>query len=43
LIAEITAKLPWGLHTNEPPLLDDLDGLLNDARSLVLARVPPEH
>jgi DNA repair protein SbcD/Mre11 len=43
LIAEITAKLPRGLHTNEPPLLYDLDGLLNDARSLVLARVPPEH
>jgi exonuclease SbcD len=42
LIAEITAKLPRGLHTNDPPLLDDLDGLLNDARSLVLGRVSPE-
>jgi DNA repair protein SbcD/Mre11 len=42
LIAEITAKLPRGLHTNDPPLPDDLDGLLNDARSLVLGRVSPE-
>jgi exonuclease SbcD len=42
LIAEITAKLPRGLHTNDLPLADDLDGLLNDARSLVLGRVSLE-
>jgi hypothetical protein len=42
LIMEITAKLPRGLHTNDLPLSDDLDGLLNDARSLVLGRVLPE-
>jgi DNA repair protein SbcD/Mre11 len=42
LIAEITAKLPRGLHTNDLPLADDLDGILQDARSLVLGRVSPE-
>jgi DNA repair protein SbcD/Mre11 len=42
LIAEITAKLPRGLRTNDQPLADGLDKLLNDARSLVLARASPE-
>jgi DNA repair protein SbcD/Mre11 len=42
LIAEITAKLPRGLRTNDQPLADSLDRLLNDARSLVLARASPE-
>jgi DNA repair protein SbcD/Mre11 len=42
LIAEITAKLPRGLHTNDLPLADDLDAILQDARSLVLGRVSPE-
>jgi exonuclease SbcD len=42
LIAEIAAKLPRGLRTNEQPLADGLDGLLSDARSLVLARASPE-
>ena len=37
LVAEITAKLPRGLETESPPE-DDLDRLLNDARSLVLGR-----
>jgi DNA repair protein SbcD/Mre11 len=42
LVAEITAKLPRGLHTSDPRLADDLDALLNDARALVLGRVAPE-
>jgi exonuclease SbcD len=42
LIAEITAKLPRSVHTNDPPLGDDLDTLLNDARALVLGRAVPE-
>jgi hypothetical protein len=42
LIAEITAKLPRGVHTNDLPFADDLDGILQDARSLVLGRVSPE-
>jgi DNA repair exonuclease SbcCD nuclease subunit len=42
LIAEITAKLPRGFHANDRPFADGLDGLLNDARSLVLARVSRE-
>jgi hypothetical protein len=42
LIAEITAKLPRGVHTNDLPVADDLDGILQDARSLVLGRVSPE-
>jgi exonuclease SbcD len=42
LIAEITAKLPRGLRTNDQPLADGLDRLLNDARSLVLARASAE-
>jgi hypothetical protein len=41
LIAEITAKLPRGLHTNDA-LVDDLDAVLNDARALVLGRVALE-
>jgi hypothetical protein len=43
LIAEITAKLPRSIHPNDPPLADDLDALLTDARALVLGRaVLPE-
>jgi DNA repair protein SbcD/Mre11 len=42
LVAEITTKLPRGLHTSDPRLADDLDALLNDARALVLGRVAPE-
>jgi DNA repair protein SbcD/Mre11 len=41
LIAEITAKLPRGISTNDLPLADELDGILQDARSLVLGRVSP--
>jgi exonuclease SbcD len=42
LVAEITAKLPRTLHANDPPLADDLDALLNDARALVLGRISTE-
>jgi DNA repair protein SbcD/Mre11 len=41
LIAEITAKLPRGISTNDLPLADELDGILQDARSLVLGRLSP--
>ena len=38
LIAEITGKLPRGLHTGGVPLANELDAILNDARALVLGR-----
>jgi DNA repair exonuclease SbcCD nuclease subunit len=38
LISDITGKLPGGIATNEAPLVEDLDALLNDARALVLGR-----
>jgi DNA repair exonuclease SbcCD nuclease subunit len=42
IVAEITAKLPRGLHTEDRRLVDDLDGLLDDARALLLGRAAPE-
>lgn len=42
LVAEITAKLPRGIHTSEAQVIDDLDALLSDARALVLGRATPE-
>jgi DNA repair protein SbcD/Mre11 len=42
LVADISTKLPRGLHTSEAPLTDDLDVLLNDARALVLGRAAQE-
>ena len=43
LIADITAKLPRGPHTNEAQLTSNLDALLIDARALVLGRATQEH
>src|SRR5580704_11394265 len=43
LIADITAKLPPGPHTNEAQLTSNLDALLIDARALVLGRATQEH
>jgi DNA repair exonuclease SbcCD nuclease subunit len=42
LVADITAKLPRGLQTSDAPLAEDLDGLLNDARTLVSGRAAVE-
>jgi len=42
LVADITAKLPRGIHTSEAQLTGDLDALLNDARALVLGRATSE-
>jgi DNA repair protein SbcD/Mre11 len=43
LLAEITTKLPRGLHTGDAPLADDLDSLLDDARAMVIGRATPEY
>jgi DNA-3-methyladenine glycosylase len=40
LIAAVLGKLPGGMETGHAPLSDELDALLDEARDLLLGRVP---
>lgn len=41
IVAAVTARIPGGMETDEPPLSGDLDGLLDEARALLLGRAGP--
>jgi hypothetical protein len=42
MLASISVRLPGGMEREGPPLAEDLDSLLDEARALILGRTAPQ-